>query len=100
MAEKKETSKRRVLTPEEVEMVTGGAIVRPTDSAALVTMEGGHDKGTGRAFKGGAGGSGGEMKDEGTTTSYTCDCGKKFYSLISYRFHCKTCSVYKANNRI
>ena len=74
MAEKKETSKRRVLTPEEVEMVTGGAIVRPTTSSALVTMEG-SDKG----------------KDKG---EYVCECGTDCITGPRLREHQKTCSVH------
>ena len=78
MAEKKETSKRRVLTPEEVEMVTGGAIVRPSDSSALVTMD--HSPGapdTNRVIYGLSNRPGGSS---GAGNPYVCNCG----------FSCKT----------
>ena len=84
MAEKKETSKRRVLTPEEVEQVTGGALVRPTTAAALVTMDSsGHEKGSGRAFGGGAGGG----------ESYVCNCGYSCKILWEAKEHEKVCNL-------
>ena len=77
MAEKKETSKRRVLTPEEVEMVTGGAISRPTDSAAMVTMEspiGSGDYLNKKTY------TPGMRPSSGAGNPYVCNCG----------FSCKT----------
>ena len=89
MAEKKETSKRRVLTPEEVEMVTGGAIVRPSDSAALVTMD--HAPGspdTDRVIYNLSSRPGGSS---GAGSRYVCNCGFSCNSEVEALAH--TCTM-------